>query len=540
MNALQIRLQNPLTQARNENDRKRLIQSFLPLKFCTDQHFLALRCYLDHRPEKFMDKTAYQIYFDWLRKRDEQDRNEFRNHLLQIETEINQAFLFIREINSEGWHDMLLRTGDDYDLIRNIDKHVHPTYLRIIETVLTPLARVVAYFSRLDRGKSIEGLDIWSVMQELQICGMNYLTNYYDHTVRNGIAHGGITYLQFEICYRDKNGNEKRLDYWSVVRLFDDLLDVCNGIVAALKIFFLVMHDQNYKLPRELLFEELQEETWAPWWKIEGCLESEIGDTSQLIIYARPNSRYFENVQWSVIQSGILAEYFTTGYDRYFLSLHSQIALPGWAAFDGKKIREIREMGASDLLQYRGIVENNLLFYVPQPRLPWFIGRFGSLIHSLRIHAPIEVQRFRESLGIPNVICRNANIHRNKLCAVLKAEIVIEGLDTEITVKAIHKYRTRILKTALRFARKQNRNHLAVYLPIGYAEIAVFKRDYRRRRLSGFGLGEDLICMVKLKKIQRIKSIDIMGSTTEIMGSWRINWNKAWLEKSGIHITNDK
>ncbi len=240
---------------------------------CRDQHFLALRSYLDNCPQKFFDKTAYQIYFEWLRDRDIKEPNNLRNYLLQIELDINTAFVNLREINSENWHDRIVMSGDEYDVIRVIDRHIHPTYLRLIEAILTPLVRLIAYFSRLDRGKRTEGLDTWSVMQELQGTPIEYLTTFYRDIIRNGIAHGGTAYGQLEIRYHDKKGNEDRLDYWSAIRLFDDLLDTCNGIAAALKVFFLISRDRNYNLPRELLFEELQEETCTPWWTIEGCIE---------------------------------------------------------------------------------------------------------------------------------------------------------------------------------------------------------------------------------------------------------------------------
>ncbi len=116
--------------------------------------------------------------------------------------------------------------------------------------------------------------------------------------------------------------------------------------------------------------EELQEETSTPWWTIEGCVESEIAGKAQLIVYARPDSRHFQKVQWSTIQSGILAEVFAPGYDRYFFSLRSRKAWPGWASFDGKKLRHLREAGVDDLSQYSGIVEDNLIFYVPRPAMP--------------------------------------------------------------------------------------------------------------------------------------------------------------------------
>ncbi len=224
MHALHKQLQNPLTRQRDTRDRARLASAFPVLQSCSEPHFLALRRYLGSRPEKFFDETAYETYLDWLQRRDGTDREALREYLLRYDSEINRAVLFLREINSEEWHDRPLQTGDEYDLVRFIDKHVHPTYLRLIEAVLGPLTKPVAYFSRFDRGKGIEGLDVWSVMQELEQGPADCLTRSYRHLIRNGIAHGGITFLQNEIRYRDKKGKEETFGTASVVRLFDDLL----------------------------------------------------------------------------------------------------------------------------------------------------------------------------------------------------------------------------------------------------------------------------------------------------------------------------
>jgi hypothetical protein len=249
-------------------------------------------------------------------KRDQSDREALKTYFIRFNAEINRALLFVREINSEEWHDRLLGNGEDeYDLIRFIDKHVHPTYLRLIEGVLTPLARPVAYFSRLDRGKGTDGLNVWSVVQELEGGPAESLVRSYRHIIRNGIAHGGITFVQDEVRYRD-NENEETFRTKAVVSLLDDLLDTCNGVVAGLKVFLLVARDRGYIPPRELLLEELQEETCTPWWRIEGCVESEVAGRSQLIVYARPDSRDYSKVRWSTIQSGILAEFFAPGYER--------------------------------------------------------------------------------------------------------------------------------------------------------------------------------------------------------------------------------
>jgi hypothetical protein len=73
---------------------------------------------------------------------------------------------------------------------------------------------------------------------------------------------------------------------------------------------------------------------------------------------------------------------------------------------------------------------------------------------------------------------------------------------------------------------------------LGYARVAIFSSDFRRRRLSSFGLNPELVCTVQLQRIRRIKSPDIMGATIETSGKWRIAWNRAWID-SGGQLTND-
>ena len=80
-----------------------------------------------------------------------------RHYLREAENEINRALFFLREINAERWHDRVLN-DDEHELVRFVDRHIHPTYLRLTEAVLAPLTRPVAFFSRLARGKGTDGL----------------------------------------------------------------------------------------------------------------------------------------------------------------------------------------------------------------------------------------------------------------------------------------------------------------------------------------------------------------------------------------------
>ena len=539
MHALHKQLQNSLTRERDARDRAHLKKTFPALQSCSDPHFLSLRQYLDGRPNRFYDETAYKTYLDRLQSWHKKDESKLRDYLDQYKAEINRAILFLREINSENWHDRQLKTGDEYDLVRFIDKHVHPTYLRLVEAIFAPLIRPIAYFSRLDRGKSTEGLSVWSVVEELKFCKAQCMIRPYSHIIRNGIAHGGIMFLQNKISYRDNNGNEETFNTEQVVRLVDDLLDTCNGLIAALKVFFVIYRDKGYSPPRELFIEELQEETSTPWWTIEGCVESEIVGSSQLMIYARPNSRDYKKIHFSTIQSGILAEYFAPGYDRYFFSLRTHKAWPGWASFDGNKLRSLREEEVDSLLEYQGIVENNLVFYVPRPKMPAIFGKLDTLVMSFRISKPLIYERMRAEMGYPAIITRNSSIHRNSWGTVLRAEVVIENLTDDTAIDLIRSYKRRIIKLAIKHARRQHRLSTMAYLPLGYAQVSIFRKDYRRRRLMGFGLSSDLVCTLRLQRIQRIKSPDIMGSTVETTGNWRIAWNKEWLEVSGQDPTQE-
>lgn len=531
MHPLDSQLQNPLVKEQNRQHRTQLQELFPVLTRCKDRHFLAMRPYLLHRPEKFFSHDAFNLFFISLESLDADQRRELQQYIESHLAEISNGLRFLREINSEPWHDEMPEAKDDYERLRLIDRHVHSTYLRLIEGVLAPLCRLPAYFSRKNAGKGTDSLDIYPIVEELKNSPLQAITTCYEHIMRNGIGHGGIAYLQNGIRYNDKKGNEVIFDTFHIIRLGDDLLDICNGLAAALKAFLIIHRHEGYTLPQELLLQELREETKVPWWSIEGCIQSEIAGKSQLLIYAQPKTHDYGKVQYVVIQSGILAEYFAPGFDRYFISMRSPNNWTGWAGFDGKKIEAQRLTGTNDIGGYQGIVESNLVFYLPKFKLPKILQKPHTLLLSLRLNWPLFLEHIRGQLGIPRVTARHAKIHRNAWGCVLGGSVVIEDYGIQDPAMIVKKYRKKIVRASLALARKEmGQMQLVSHLPIGYARISVFNRDYRKRRLSSFGLGENLICTVQLQRIGRIKAPDIMGSTIEAKGKWRIAWNKAWLD----------
>lgn len=520
---------NTLLKEVHNRRRTLLVKRFPMLSYCPHNHYLSLFNYINRLPECFFSEELFQKYLNWLESRHKSNSQKLKEYFLEKKDEFHKAFLFLGEINRYSWHDSF-EEFDEYETIRFIDQEIHPTYLRLIEAIFFPFAHLLAFFSRIDRGKATDGLDIFNVVEEVKSTDFSVLTDLYRKIVRNGIAHGGITYLQKEIRYRDKKGNVEKLADSEIITLVDDLIDACNSVSLAFKVFVFSHVDDDYILPQQIFLEELQAETDMPWWHIVGCMPSEFASQNQLIIYARPNSRDFFKVQYSTFMSGVLAEFFAPGYDRYFFSLRSPKAWPGWAAFDGQKLRKIRNKASQTVDDYQGVLEDNLVFYVPKPKLLGIFRKVDTLLQSFRIHWPLVLSDIQMKLGRPKIRVRTSKIHRNGWRSVLNGTVFIAPNQETISQELIRMSCGQIIRAALSDARKKSSLiNVARYLPLGYARISVFRQNYRKRRLNNFGLGSDLVATVQVKRITRIQAPDIYGSVVEIKEKYRIAWNSAWL-----------
>lgn len=517
-------LKNPLRERVWQAERIAVADLFQIPAGTADGHYEIMRRYLYLTPERFFARDVHLAYLDWLVERHSSHPSELRDYMTENITEIGRALLFLREINIEDWHDTLIDTTSEWELLRFIETKIHRAYLRLVEGVLTPLVRVVAFFHRIDRNAGVDGLDTFAISKELDNSPLSLLVRSYHHTLRNGVGHGGLIYHQNEISYRDKKGNEATLGTCEVVRLFDDLLDDCNGLVSALTLFLMFYKSDGYQLPEALLVQELAEETAAPWWFIEGAMRLEIASGSQLNVFARTSTKDFQKILFSVVQSGILAEALVPGYDRYFLSIRG-VKSQGWVALFGDRLRVHRTAG-HELSAYSDIVESK--FFFPDCKWPGWFHSIETIIKSFFLHLPLARREWIAARGIPQIVPRRAAMHANSWHSVLNGEVVIEQPDPDI----IRKFRRRIIWSVLGIATRTLRR--VRYYPLGFAQVAVFCRDYRKRRLKNYGLGDDLVCTVRYQSLARIRSLDISGSTVETLGPWRIAWNRAWLEREQI------
>ncbi len=348
--------------------------------------------------------------------------------------------------------------------------------------------------------------------------------------MRNGIAHGGVTYGTNRIYYRDKKGNSKDFRDNEVIQMFDDLLDVCNGMVAAMSGFLLKQPDPEYPRPHHLRLEELRAETQTPYWQVVGWLPSEQINGSQLIVYVEVATLDYHKAFFSSFQTAVLSERLAPGYDRYFLSLNQPKGLRGFGAFYGGALSYHRSQ-CHKIERYSDVLEDTGLFFVPRIKLPKLFGKLSSLWLAFRVHTPLAAAEYRQKSGLCEVIVRNTKFHRNFWGTVLNAYVVLESRDDQIDQSIVRRQCREIIRKSLRKARHEmSYTSLLRYLPLAYARVHVFQKDYRSRKLTNFGLAEDLIGTLQIRRMRRIKAPDISGSTIEYTRRIRIAWNLRWME----------
>lgn len=527
-------MKNPILGKIHEAQSAEIAMRFPALQTAKDQSALPLWKYIEQRPQKFFSELSRQVYSRELERLDRERSTALRQLISDEIDSINNAFRHIEEINGFSWHDDPLQSEDDYRKLMLIDQNLNPAYLRLTEAVLKPLLMIPAYFSRIGRGKGTAKLELYDIAIELGGTDVEKVLQPYEPLVRNGIAHGGVTYGANRVVYKDKKGNSKELQDREVIDLFDELLDVCNGLIAAISGFFLGQPDADYPKPQHLALEELRTETQTPYWKIVGWLPAEQINGSQLIVYVEVTTLDYQKALFSSFQTAVLAEQLIPGADRYFLSLSQPNGWRGFGAFKGKELAFHREQ-RHGFDQYTDVLEDNGIFFVPRVRLPRLAGKFGSLWLAYKVGTPAVSSEFRKNLGLCKVTVRRTELHRNSWGAVLKADVIIEAGGEQIVQSHLRRQCRSIVRKSLKEARK-NQPYLSIlrYLPLGFARIHVFRKDYRRRKLLNFGLAADMIASLEIKRIPRIRAPDIVGSTIETKRGIRIAWNRLWMESQAI------
>ncbi|MFW6282374.1 MAG: hypothetical protein ACOC1O_06295 [bacterium] len=518
----------PTTQAVNRYWKEKVLNHFPILESKKEAKFLSLKEYIQVRPQKFYNKNIYKDYFSFLNSFKDNNPKNLKELYNDNVHELNIAIKSLNEINRLNIHD-IFEPDDSIKTIRFIENNIHFNYLKLIEAVYHKYILFIAYLNRINRGKSIEGLDIYNCVEELKKTSFRYITTCYDNTIRNGIAHGGITYKDNDTIYKGKRGKSNEIRTKRIVRMFDDMLDICNGLALSFKLFLIINRDffnkNKLDIPKEFLIQELKAQANAPRWEIVDCLENIIKDNKrQLNIFVNNSLLDFQEVNYYGLRTAVLAEYFARDFDRYFIYLNSKYSLPGFAAYNGQILHKGRLYGDNDINKYKGVLEDNLLFFIPRLKVPniirklinlWIIGRSLMFIYFrtfLKKYRYREAKLFRRNFSI---IINDSSIY-----------ILTEYRDQIITI--IRNDFRKIVRYTSRKSKKELKLFIYRLLPTKYIKVNIYDQDLRKRHLRGSGLIESLVCSIMVNKSSKIKNVDFVGGIPEQYGKYRIVWNKNW------------
>lgn len=531
---------NPLTRELHENWRKRIVTEFSNSDFSDNIDFICLISYLESSPQRFFSKVAFAKYLSTLESIKKSDPKLLSDIIRDAEPLLSISNRILAEVNNMEIHDVLL-PKDTNELINFIDSKIHYNLLKIYETPLYHLCYILAKFYWIKDNKGIDGLDLFSATEQLKKIGFDFIGPIYLHDVRNGIAHGKIIYSDSDITYIDKRNHKTTIYRNDIVRTFDKALDIINGFCLAFKVFCFTNpgYFEKFKIsiPQSILLEELQAKANSPAWVITNCLESvAMQNKKQLMIFVKNDNWDLWKVNWICFATACWAEALTKSYDRIFISLeskHSKYSSVGWAAYDGVKLKKLRESRDTQLNEYKGVLEDDLLYFAPKIKFPQIIYKFGTYASIININLPLAWRNYRNTYFPKLFKIRETRIHSKGRFAVVQDPSIIINPKFENDIEQLIRFKKKkIIKDTIKYSRKQmSFFSLTRYLPVKSIRVFIYDTDLRIRNLRDSGLIPELVATIEVNTSKQIRTIDIFGGTVEQIGKYRIVWNRKWIKK---------
>ncbi|NOT73481.1 MAG: hypothetical protein HOP08_01045 [Cyclobacteriaceae bacterium] len=522
---MQILKENPLTKGLHSLWKNQILNQ---LSIETDH--LSLIHYVNSSPKKFYDRNAFDVYSNFLKLANSENPEILEVIINDLGQDINNANYILNEIDVKPIHDTIL-PANDLETLDFMDTQIHFNLLRIYESPFYSFLFIPAKYKRIKRGASAEGLDLYNVVEELKKTEFSFIQDVYNSLLRNGIGHGKTLPSQNSIVYTDKKGNSVEFQIRDVIRIFDDLVDMTNAFCLALRIFLFSKSESTTKprfnIPRAFLTEELKTTCQSPGWQVLNTFEgTAIGNRRQLTVYVKNENRDFDKVRFYCFHTAYLAESLTQDYDRIFISLLSSHALPGWAAFNGVRLRELREVKTTNLTDYANVLEDNLIAFRPNVNLPKIFYRIGGMRDAFLISFGLQMQK-----RSPRFIEVRDSYHHSKgsYLVIGDASVVLSHVPQEDKVFFIRRNLKVIINEVKKFTTRQySVFSVNNYLPVKYARIFIYDSNNRVRNLRHSGLIPELIAAIHINTARNIKTIDLINCTVEQTGAIKIYWHNNW------------
>jgi hypothetical protein len=520
--------------------RRLAVATFPELDACPHEFFASMSLYARAIPWKFFNRTVAAKAFQLLRDVRAGDERWLLSFFNDRHGEIEVAMRSLDEINRSPFHDAVWwSAGEPADVrelrqIHHIRDLIHPGYLQLCEGVLKTLLHPIAVFERRRRGNASETFTPDQRIEEARRAGLDAFDSF-DSRLRNAIAHGSVRFSKDEIEYRDAHGKgvkTRSTTPTETLQMFEDLLDICNGLAAAFRLLVVLdaklLFSETARIPPGLLFAEVQHQLNTAGWHVHDYLEFEYDSKRDLNLFVETS--YFDDrkTQLAVIRAAVVAARFMPTFDRCNVQLQRRGRMGGWGLFEIPKVQELLQRGVTEAAPYLAAAPEMGFMVFP-------LFRHFRVGHPLRVIGSI-VEVFRTSWPtvrsrIPRSQVRHARIVSKKTYSFVTAATVLHVDDLKTAMKFVVTNLRSILRDAIRAARHEPTTSRSLrWLPIGYVEVDVHRSDRRRRQLLSSGLNANLLCRIVRKTRGQIEVLPLHESVPQQIGKVIIFWNRAAVE----------
>jgi len=520
--------------------RRLAVAAFPELEACPHEFFASMSLYARAIPWKFFNREVTTGALRVLHEILATDDRKLLAFFNERHGEIEVAVRALEAINHAPYHDRAWWENESQQVrqlqqIRDIREVIHPAYLQLCEAVLKTLLHPIAVFERLKRGKSIDEFTPDDRVEEARRAGLGSLESF-DSRMRNAIAHGSVAFSVDGIDYHDvgaKGTRTRHLLPWETLQVFEDLLDVCNGLAAAYRLMILVdtklLFSEATRIPPALLFPEVQHQLNTASWHVQDYLEFEYLDSKRdLNLFVDTTYLDDRKTQLAVIRAAAVATRFMPTFDRCYVQLQRRGRIGGWGLFETAKVRELLRQGVTEAAPYLAAAPDMAFVVFP-------FSRYFHVGHPLRLIGSI-VEVFRTSWRAvrsrkPRPQVRYARMISKKTYSLVTAATVLHIDDLKNAMEFVARNLRSILRDATREARRvKTTARWLRWLPVGYVEVNVHRSDRRRRQLISSGLNANLLCRIVRKTRGQIQVLPLHESVPQRIGNVIIFWNRAAVE----------
>jgi hypothetical protein len=462
--------------------------------------FRLLSKFTGNTPLRYWDKEIIEEALKILETDPQRSVNALRTWKKRIDLGFDSLF---HRASIERYEDAL-STHKTSDLLI-LANEFQPEYLRRCEHIFTNL--IILYWAVLKKG-SVEGssFDITGAISLLKSKGHDTLFSGYDEKIRNGIAHGQVTFGFAEIQYGDHHYSHKLLDY-DFLHTFDTLWRTSNSIAVAILLFIarndtLLATENANALPTSIIFLIAAAETERENLSIKGVIESEITSGRQLYILIETNFRKHASVMLECSYIALrLLDTGAVGYTRFVFGINQNTAVDSLLVILPEKLIELqnepytrfREILESELIwtyesQLQNVIKSLKISFVSNAKLSWmkFISEQqekGRLLTTNRYY----IKKVENSSGSASGVVR--------LHIFITLRFPSDAQDTDllkkIILEVINKFRHKLYASNPSKLIKKRRNW---YKFPKYVWVSVYKKDgpYRWVGYGGWA-GKNLI-----------------------------------------------